>query len=301
MRRAPIVVLSLAIVAAGVVASPVSTAAARADGTIRLKVMTFNIREGGVHGQFSKVVEAITAADADVVGLQEPFGRTRKLARALGWYAATAPPHDLAVPDPAARGERRLLGLAPGRAGQGRHDREHPQPVVSLHRQHDAVGHGHQGRDPADRAPRPDPVDAAVPGFACPATRSGRPGLLHRRLQRPVVARLDARGGRRARVATDDPPLPGAAVLGPLADLRRDGEGGLPRFVPRGPPRRDRRSRDSRGRRATPASHRGTCSTGSTSSGRPVPPRPCRAVSSATTTPCRTSWSSRGPRITGRS
>ena len=50
--------------------------------------MTFNIREGGVHGQFSKVVEAITAADADVVGLQEPFGRTRKLARALGWYAA---------------------------------------------------------------------------------------------------------------------------------------------------------------------------------------------------------------------
>ena len=50
--------------------------------------MTFNIREGGVHGRFSKVVEAIRRADADVVGLQEPFGRTRKLARALGWYAA---------------------------------------------------------------------------------------------------------------------------------------------------------------------------------------------------------------------
>ena len=82
------VVLSLAILSAGVVASLGSTAAARGDGTIRLKVMTFNIREGGVHGQFSKVVEAITTADADVVGLQEPFGRTRKLARALGWYAA---------------------------------------------------------------------------------------------------------------------------------------------------------------------------------------------------------------------
>ena len=88
MRRASILVLSLAVVAAGVIASSGSPAAARGDGTIRLKVMTFNIREGGVHGQFSKVVEAITAADADVVGLQEPFGRTRKLARALGWFAA---------------------------------------------------------------------------------------------------------------------------------------------------------------------------------------------------------------------
>ncbi len=88
MRRAPIVVLSLALVCAGLLTSPAPTAAARGDGTIRLKVMTFNIREGGVHGRFSKVVEAIRAADADVVGLQEPFGRTRKLARALGWYAA---------------------------------------------------------------------------------------------------------------------------------------------------------------------------------------------------------------------
>ena len=88
MRRTTTLILALALVAAGIIASPGSTAAAREAGTIRLKVMTFNIREGGVHGQFSKVVEAITAAGADVVGLQEPFGRTRKLARALGWYAA---------------------------------------------------------------------------------------------------------------------------------------------------------------------------------------------------------------------
>ncbi len=61
----------------------------RAPGrTVPLRVMTFNIREGGVHGQFSKVVEAIRVAHADVVGLQEPFGRTRKIAGALGWYAA---------------------------------------------------------------------------------------------------------------------------------------------------------------------------------------------------------------------
>ncbi len=88
MRRTTTLILAFALLSAGIIASPGSTAAAREAGTIRLKIMTFNIREGGVHGQFSKVVEAITAADADVVGLQEPFGRTRKLARALGWYAA---------------------------------------------------------------------------------------------------------------------------------------------------------------------------------------------------------------------
>ena len=88
MRRALIVTCSLALLSVGLVGSVGSPAAARGDGTIRLHVMTFNIREGGVHGQFSKVVEAIRKADADVVGLQEPFGRTRKLAKALGWYAA---------------------------------------------------------------------------------------------------------------------------------------------------------------------------------------------------------------------
>ena len=88
MRRTLVVACSLALLAAGVVGSVGSPAAARGDGTILLQVMTFNIREGGVHGRFSKVVEAIRDAGADVVGLQEPFGRTRKLARALGWYAA---------------------------------------------------------------------------------------------------------------------------------------------------------------------------------------------------------------------
>jgi hypothetical protein len=50
--------------------------------------MTYNIRQGGVHGPWRKTVEAIQVAGADVVGLQEPFGRTRRLARSLGWYAA---------------------------------------------------------------------------------------------------------------------------------------------------------------------------------------------------------------------
>ena len=88
MRRASATLLSCALVATCILASPTSAAGPRGDDTIRLKVMTFNIRQGGVHGAFSKSVEAIRAADADIVGLQEPFGRTRKLARALGWYAA---------------------------------------------------------------------------------------------------------------------------------------------------------------------------------------------------------------------
>jgi exonuclease III len=57
-------------------------------GAIRLRVMSFNIREGGVHGQFPAVLAAIEQSAADVVGLQEPFGRTRRIAAALGWYAA---------------------------------------------------------------------------------------------------------------------------------------------------------------------------------------------------------------------
>ncbi len=153
-----------------------------------------------------------------------------------------AAPHDLAVPDPAARRQRRVLGVAPGRARQGRHDREHPQPVVSLHRQHDAAGHGDEGRDPPHRAARPRPVDAAVPRLPRAAARGRRSRVLHRRLQRPVVARLDARGRERARMATHDPPLPGAAVLGALADVARDGARRVPRFVPGGAAGRRRRA-----------------------------------------------------------
>jgi len=65
-----------------------SRAALGGDGTFELSVMTYNIREGGAHGPWRKTVEAVRAGGADVVGLQEPFGHTRKLARALGWYAA---------------------------------------------------------------------------------------------------------------------------------------------------------------------------------------------------------------------
>src|ERR1700750_2362424 len=50
-----------------------------------VRVMTFNIWFGGDEVDFSKVVEAITAARADIVGLQEAEGNTRRIAEALHW------------------------------------------------------------------------------------------------------------------------------------------------------------------------------------------------------------------------
>src|SRR5262245_22427272 len=62
--------------------------AARADDApVPLRVMTFNIWYGGEQVSFAQVAEAIRAAKADVVGVQEPDGRLRQLADLLGWYA----------------------------------------------------------------------------------------------------------------------------------------------------------------------------------------------------------------------
>ena len=47
--------------------------------------MSFNIWLGGDVVDFGKVVETIEASGAEVVGLQEAEGNTRKVARALGW------------------------------------------------------------------------------------------------------------------------------------------------------------------------------------------------------------------------
>jgi endonuclease/exonuclease/phosphatase family metal-dependent hydrolase len=64
--------------------------AAQAEDPVRLRVMTFNIWYGSDQVSFDKVIEAIRAADADIVGLQEPDGRTRDIAAAAGYpYADT--------------------------------------------------------------------------------------------------------------------------------------------------------------------------------------------------------------------
>jgi len=69
------------------VSSPVPAVAGVAS-PIRLKVMSFNIQYGASFSTIDAVVKAIRRADADVVGLQEPFGKTRKIARKLGWFAS---------------------------------------------------------------------------------------------------------------------------------------------------------------------------------------------------------------------
>jgi endonuclease/exonuclease/phosphatase family metal-dependent hydrolase len=52
---------------------------------ITITVMTFNIENGGTQVDLNKIVEAIQEANADVVGIQEAWGNTAKLAHALGW------------------------------------------------------------------------------------------------------------------------------------------------------------------------------------------------------------------------
>lgn len=66
---------------------------AQAEEPLRLKVMTFNIWYGGDQVSFAKVVEAIRAADADIVGLQEPDGRTLDIAAAAGYPYADSRRH----------------------------------------------------------------------------------------------------------------------------------------------------------------------------------------------------------------
>lgn len=66
-----------------------TTAAVAAEpDPVRLRVMTFNIWYGATATDLGQVIEAIRAADADVVGLQEPYARLRRIARALGFHAA---------------------------------------------------------------------------------------------------------------------------------------------------------------------------------------------------------------------
>ena len=54
-------------------------------------VMTFNVWYGGVQVDFPSIGRAIRAADADIVGVQEPEGGLRRIARSAGlpYYDAT--------------------------------------------------------------------------------------------------------------------------------------------------------------------------------------------------------------------
>jgi endonuclease/exonuclease/phosphatase family metal-dependent hydrolase len=74
------------------------------EGSVRLRVMTLNIfyggdeldlrtgdwctKRSGCSATFAKVLETIRASGADVVGLEEAEHSTRRVARALGWFAS---------------------------------------------------------------------------------------------------------------------------------------------------------------------------------------------------------------------
>jgi hypothetical protein len=75
----------------------------------RVRVMTFNIWLGGDQIDFDQVAAAIRAADADIVGIQEPGENLPRLAEALGWHSAAGKPRH-------GRGDRAVL-----------------QPVLSRH------------------------------------------------------------------------------------------------------------------------------------------------------------------------
>jgi endonuclease/exonuclease/phosphatase family metal-dependent hydrolase len=64
--------------------SPTATPSPQAT-PMTLKVMEFNIEYGGTQVDFAKVVEAVKAADPDVIGLEEAETNTSRLAKAAGY------------------------------------------------------------------------------------------------------------------------------------------------------------------------------------------------------------------------
>jgi endonuclease/exonuclease/phosphatase family metal-dependent hydrolase len=56
-----------------------------AGASTHFSVMTFNIENGGTQVSFDNVALAVKKADADIVGIQEAWGNTPRLAKALGW------------------------------------------------------------------------------------------------------------------------------------------------------------------------------------------------------------------------
>src|SRR5262245_14904875 len=90
MRRAAVAVVTTLLIAGLSAPTALVVPATAGPAPIRLKVMTFNIQYGASYSTVDAVAKAIRKADADVVGIQEPYGLTRKIARLLGWYAAPA-------------------------------------------------------------------------------------------------------------------------------------------------------------------------------------------------------------------
>lgn len=64
-----------------------------AQDSVTLKVMSFNVWYGGEQVSFAKVIEAIKAADPDIIGIQEPDGNIEKIAALAGYSYVDARRH----------------------------------------------------------------------------------------------------------------------------------------------------------------------------------------------------------------
>jgi endonuclease/exonuclease/phosphatase family metal-dependent hydrolase len=101
------------------VAAPAASSSPHAAlAPVRLKVMTFNIEYGGTVIDFDSIVRAVVKSDADVVGLNEAYSHTRRLAREAGyryWNTRVDVVSRFPLLDPP-QGEGRFLyaELAPG-------------------------------------------------------------------------------------------------------------------------------------------------------------------------------------------
>lgn len=60
-------------------------AEAEAENAVRIRVLSFNIWYGGDQVSFARIIDAIRLADADIVGLQEPDGRSAEIAALAGY------------------------------------------------------------------------------------------------------------------------------------------------------------------------------------------------------------------------
>ena len=83
-RTIAALLVAAALAAAGAGCGGGEPAAGAAPDSVPLRVMSFNVWYGGVSVDLGQVGGAIRAADADVVGVQEPEGDLRRIADAAG-------------------------------------------------------------------------------------------------------------------------------------------------------------------------------------------------------------------------
>ena len=274
---------------------------------ITLRVATFNLFYGGdemvlatrdwctdpagCQETFAAVVDAIKQSKADVVGLQEATGNTRKVAEALGWNynERTQVISRFPIVDPG------------GADGLYVFVQPTPSTVVAVSNVHLAFhplralprpGGLHRGPGPPPREPPPHAGHRRAGQRASAARGDGHPGLPHRRLQLALVSRLDGGGRRRARRH---------AIPGRVAGLQGARGRGLQGLVPRGESGSRSPGPALRGRpagRRAPNARCTTASTGSSPWGRRRRPRAAWSGKPGTRTS--TSRFRCGPRITAR-